>query len=114
MLLKLLIMLARSLCCCSPRGNKDYGESGLHGSSDSRWFEEESPFNSPEGLEPRAFTAVKVFEYAEYFHAALFRLWMVYGRMGSYYGYVLGQAALMDRIVAEGGPDCDVAWCACG
>ena len=89
-------------------GNKDYGEAGLHNAPDMKWIEEDSPLNPPSVLVPRCFTAPKVFGYPESFYAALIRPCMIYGRTGSYYTSILGQAALRDTIVMDGDPN--VIW----
>ena len=83
-------------------GNKDYGEAGLYGAADFKWVEEDSPLNPPATLAARAKNAIRIFDYSDYFHAALVRPCMVYGRSSSYYAYFLGQAATAETIVVRG------------
>ena len=83
-------------------GNKDYGESGLHGSRDLTWFEENTPLNPPPFVALRAKTALQVFDHSEHFHATLFRPCMIYGRKSSYYASIMSQAATSSKIIMYG------------
>ena len=86
-------------------GNKDYGGSGLHGSPDLVWSEEDSPLNPHPFIAPRANTVSQVFNHSDHFHATIFRPCMIYGRKGSIYGSIMAQAAASDQIVFHGSPD---------